>query len=505
MNYKNILKFTILGLLAFFMNLMYINAASASISVSSSSSKVVIGNTVTVTIGISSPVPLGSWQWTLDYSSSLLKFESGQISVADYGNGSKTSASYTYKFKAIASGSATVGVKAYNAYGWDESALAVSAGSKSIKIISQAELEASYSKDNTLKSLSVDGTTLDPEFNKDTKDYVVKVNSTTEKVMINATPNDNAASVSGTGEFPVSEGENKFEVIVTAENGSKNTYTLLVVVEDPNPINVKTVEGKKLSIVKRASSLTKPNTYEEKTIVINEIEVPCFYSEITKITLVGLKDEDAKIALYVYDKDNNSYTLYKEIKFNNTTIYPLSLKENEKFINYSIKKVKINNEAIEAYKLTGKSNYSIFYGINIENNKKGYFVYDSKNSSVIEYTSEEIDLLNDKLFNYKKIIIVLIGESVILLMIVLFVSTHKNKKLKKLIGEIKNYQDKENLNSIKNIEDKSKIKNESKKTDKKLEEKQNKVESKKDKKIKEKEAKKTNRKKKNDLKKLDEL
>ena len=35
-----------------------------------------------------------------------------------------------------------------------------------------------------------------------------------------------------------------------------------------------------------------------------------FKNEATNLTLVGLKDEEGKIALYIYD--GNSYTLFKE-------------------------------------------------------------------------------------------------------------------------------------------------------------------------------------------------
>lgn len=439
---KNILKIISISLLVFFTNLMCVNAASANISVSSSSNAVVIGNTITVTITISSGVSLGSWEWAIDYNSNVLQYVSGEQGVVGVSAGPNvTSQSYTYKFKAIASGSANVGIKSYRAIDWNRGELTINAGSKTIKVISQAELEASYSKDNALKDLTINGTTLEPGFNKDTKEYTAKVNSSVEKVTINATPNDSKASVSGTGEFEVSEGNNKFEIIITAENGSKNSYFVTVFVEDPNPVTVKTTDGKTLTVVKRKSSLTKLDTFTEKSIVIKEVEVPTLYSEITKLTLVGLKDKDSKISLYVYNKDKNTYTLYREIKFNTLTVYPLDLKKENKFSNYIIKKTKINNEEVETYKLTSNSNFSIFYGTNIENNKTGYYMHDSKNNSIIEYNDEEILLLNEKLFNYKNIIVILIGESVILLMIILFVSTRKKKKIKRLVEELKHNKD----------------------------------------------------------------
>ena len=105
-------------------------------------------------------------------------------------------------------------------------------------IITQQELEASYSKNNNLSSIVVEGYELNEEFNKDTLEYTVSVPSDTEKINLNATVEDKTAGVSGTGEFEVSEGDNKFELIVTAQNGAKKVYTVTIKVEDQNPINV---------------------------------------------------------------------------------------------------------------------------------------------------------------------------------------------------------------------------------------------------------------------------
>ena len=43
--------------------------------------------------------------------------------------------------------------------------------------------------------------------------------------------------------------------------------------------------------------LQKPNSFIEKTVTINEMEIPAFYSQITDFTLVGLKDENGNVSL----------------------------------------------------------------------------------------------------------------------------------------------------------------------------------------------------------------
>ena len=269
----------ILGIVLTFGGILQVNASSGTISVTSSASTVVVGNTFKVTVKISSSAALGSWQYTISYDSNKVKLQSGTSNVVDYGDGTTKSKSYTYTFKALSSGSTNITVKSYRAYAWDESLMTLTAGSKTVKLITQDDLIASYSKDNTLKSITVDGYELTPTFNAETLEYTVSVPSNIEKITLNAEVNDKSATLTGTGEKEVSEGDNIFELLVTAENGSQRKYKINVKVEDPNPITIETTDGKTGTIVKRASTLTKPNTFNETTININGEEIPAFISD----------------------------------------------------------------------------------------------------------------------------------------------------------------------------------------------------------------------------------
>ena len=165
-----------------------INAATANIRVSTNKSKVVVGNTFTVTTKVSGS-NLGVWEWTLNYDTKKFKLVSGGNirHVSDFSDNIRTK---TWTLKAIAKGSGTVSVKAYGAYTKSEVAMKVTTNSKTVKVITQAELEASYSKDNNLKSLSINGLKLEPSFNKDTTDYKVTAESNTTEIKINAALSD---------------------------------------------------------------------------------------------------------------------------------------------------------------------------------------------------------------------------------------------------------------------------------------------------------------------------
>lgn len=437
---KKKISVILFGLILTFTSIIRVNAASASISVSTNKSSLVVGNTVNATVTIYSSGGIGSWEYTISYDTSKLKLISGDVSVADVAPSSGvTSKSYNYTFKAIASGSASIGVKSYGVVNWDVEDLSTSASSKTVSIITEQELVASYSKDNNLSSIEVEGYSLDKTFDKDTLEYTVTVPSDTLKINLTATLSDSKASLSGIGEFDVSEGDNKFDIIVTAENGNTKTYSVTIKVEDTNPITT-IINNKKYTVVKRKSNLTAPNTYEETTITINDTEVPAFISNITNFTLVGLKDEEGNISLFLYDKENNKYSIYKEIKTTGIVIYPMEPSK----IPSGYKKVtiSINDEEVTAYKSTSDEFY-LLYGINIENNKKDFYEYDKVNNTMSRYNGTIIEELTKRNENYMMIILVLGVETIVLVMILLITLINNRRRKKRIMKKRKENMKKE--------------------------------------------------------------
>lgn len=413
-----------------------LKAASASISVSGTSSAVV-GSTVTVNVTLSSSTPIGAWEFLINYDSSALKLISGKTKVADYAqsSGGVSSKSYTLKFTALKSGNTKVSVGSYLAWAYsDNSPMSISAGSKSIKIMTQAELEATYSKNNNLSSIKVNGYEITPSFDKKTTEYKVELPSNVESIEVSATAEDRAASVSGIGTIQVAEGENKIEIICTAENGSTQKYTLIANVVDNNPIEV-TVDNQKYTVVKRASSLTKPDTFTEKTVKINDIDIPAFYNEITKYTLVGLKDSNSNISLFVYDESNKNYKPYKEVKFPSITFFP---EKAENIIEgYIETKIKINDIEVIAYKKEDIKDFYLIYGTNIETGVSNWYQYDVQTNLISRYNSDIVEYYEERLHTFTIIICVLSIESLILLLVIIILAKRKKKKLKNISNEIK--------------------------------------------------------------------
>ena len=451
---KNIFKkiFTIIFTLTIvFTNINILKAASATISVSTSTSKLVVGNTFTATVKISGS-NLGSWEWTLNYDKSKFKLISRETNVANVFGQAQ---SVTYKFKAIATGSGTITVKSYNAISMDKKKMSVSAGSKTVKVITQSELQASYSKNNYLKSLSVSNLTLSPSFDKSKTEYRAEAESNTEEVTIKATADDSKSSVSGTGVYKVSEGENKFKISVTSESGSTKTYTLIVNVIDPNPIKV-TVNNKELTLIKRESLLEAPNGFEKTTVEIENQKIPAFQNEVNNFILVGLKDENGDAKLYIYNKEEKKYSLYTEITLNQIKLYPLPIDKTFDEI-YEKSTTTINDIEFESLKIKN-SEYSIINAKDLLTGIDNYYLYDSITNSVIRYTDENTKSLKEKLNDNKQLIIILGAESIAIIFVLMciLISRVTNNKRKK----------KEYLKRLKKIEESKKQKEDIKEQEK---------------------------------------
>jgi hypothetical protein len=82
------------------------------------------------------------------------------------------------------------------------------------------------SSDASLKSLAVVGYDLTPAFNTATHEYSITVDVV--RVTINAEANHAAATVTGTGTTALNAGLNQLRVTVTAEDGTKEEYVLMI-------------------------------------------------------------------------------------------------------------------------------------------------------------------------------------------------------------------------------------------------------------------------------------
>ena len=415
-----------------------VSAASGNISVTGTSSAVV-GNRVTVTVTLSSSTGIGSWEMALNYDKSYLQLvsstaESGGTKMLGYTttlSGVK-SKSYTFVFKTLKTGNTRVSVSSYLAYAMDESEINLTSSSKSIRIMTQAELEASYSKNNDLKDISVtvgeEEYEISPEFDSDTLEYTVTVPTGTTLVNVSATRSDSTASVDGDGEIEVTEGLNTIPIVVTAQNGDEKTYTLVVNVEDQNPIEV-VIDGKTYTVVKSDSLLTAPAAFTATTVEIDGFQIPAFVNEAIGYTLVGLKDEEGNISYYRYQ--NGEYSLYNELTSKSYTLVPVAF---DTELDYIKTTVEINGVTIDAYKYSEDSNLYIINAINLENGETNLYLYDPESGAAVLFDESFINDTNQTIQYYTYVIIAFAG-ALFLMLILIFGLLHSTKKKQKKINQ----------------------------------------------------------------------
>lgn len=268
-----------------------------------------------------------------------------------------------------------------------------------------------------LAELSVLNYEISPAFNKDTQEYFVEVPLTQENVKIDAKTLGSKAQIKGTGNYDVKEGNNVFEIVVTAENGEIKTYKLNVAVIDKNPITV-IINQKQYTVVKQVKLLQKPKLYEETTIKINDIEVPAFRNETNKLIIVGIKDENSQILYATYN--DGKYEIYTEITSKNLLLY---ITEGN-LDGYKKISVTINEQQYSAYEINDR--FVFVYAMNVNNGEYGYYKYDKKDETFQYY---EIDKAEQKDVNVFAVISVILG---ILLTISVIVQIVINKRKSKI-------------------------------------------------------------------------
>ena len=183
------------------------------------------------------------------------------------------------------------------------------------------------------------------------------------------------------------------------------------------------------NVVRKKELITIPNSsYEETTIKINDEDVPAFINNVTKVTLVGLTDENGDVSLYSY-KDN-TYSLYKEFSFNKIIVTEEKLNKIPQ--GYKEVKIVINEKELTAYQNDESSNFYLVYATNIENGLTNLYQYDSKENTLQLFNQKENDKKveieeKNKIYEY---IIIGLGSLLVVTYLYILVTTLKNNNQK---------------------------------------------------------------------------
>ncbi|MFV0250054.1 MAG: cadherin-like beta sandwich domain-containing protein [Bacilli bacterium] len=403
------------------------NVSAGTVTISSNATSVYVGATVVVTV--KAPDVAGKFSITSSNTSIL----SGGSSSSWIEN------TVTFTFQANSVGTATITVKPIDAADYSGN---VYSTTKTITISVIEKKVVVLSSNNALSSLGIDGVSLSPEFNADTLNYTVSLNPDTTTINVTGTASDSGATIFGLGERNVSDGENSVDVVVTAENGETRTYNLKVTVTEYDPITVE-IDKKSYTIIRKRSKLIAPENYSESTLTINDVEVPSYISDITKYTLVGLKDSDGNQKLYIYD--NGEYTLYQEASFNKIRLQTLKVENKNLIEGYNKVNISYGDLTLIGYKKNETDKYALFYAMNLDTGLTNWYMFEPTEGTVQIYNSNDLESLNILNDNYFKYIIIISSIAIALFLgyIIIIIKEIINKRKSKPVGKHVLKEDKE--------------------------------------------------------------
>ena len=437
------LSIIFLGILTLFIGLDKVSAGG---SISVNATSIYLGNSVTVSVTVTEAA---AWEVHIGVSGAASPSNCTGLDFADSSSDAKNTAR-TYTTTCTPTKIGTINFSLSGNVTSETGGTVNLSGSRSVSVINKPVYTPPVQNNtpkpvtpkssiNYLSSLEVEGSILNPVFNKETLEYTVELESGTTLINIKATAQDSKANISGLGAKGVSEGANNFEIVVTAENGSKRTYKINAIVKEKDPIIVN-IDNETYTVVRKREQLISSSAYySESSVEINGEEIPAYYGEVTGYTLVGLKNSEGIINLYIYDKKDNSYKLYQEFNFSKIIFYPL-----EPSIipdGYSKDKIIIKDIEIPCYK---SAEFVLLYGLNVENNNKGFYVYDSFENTLQRYNDKIFDSYIEEIEILKSIIVGLLSIVIVVVLVSALQGSINAKNNKKSKSFFKSKEEKTN-------------------------------------------------------------
>lgn len=409
------IKYISMFMFAAFIGVANAFAASSSIS---ASKQVEVGHSVTATV----KVQAASWDIRINGTGNTNGCSKHDVN--DSGNGKNTTKNISVSCTANSTGVIKI------SYSGDITDASGANKDVSGSVVVNVVAARQKSTNNNLKSLSINGISISPEFNKDTLEYTATAEPGTEKITINAEKADGYATITGIGEKDVVEGDNRFEIVVTSETGVAKTYVLTVTVKEFAPIIV-SIGDEEYSVVRKIGDFKKPEGYTDIKINIEENEVEALFNEKTNKTLVYLKNGDGKA--YLFEYNDGKYERYYEFSFNALTLNLLKMKTSLLPKGYSKYNVSFNEDEIEVYKKSKKSNYGLVYALNTTTGEEDLYQIDLKNNTAQIFNEELISAIDS---TNKKVLIV-IGALLGVIFIEFLALLVSKSRRKKLINKIK--------------------------------------------------------------------
>lgn len=415
-NIKRLIAFIGIFIMGISLVPAYYAKADEQVSVSISSASGTVGSEVTVTVTISADKDIDGATINVSYDNSIIrpvdKENSGVVMFFALEMTSDSTVSISQKFEIIAAGTTTLSVIGDAKISVNGEPATVSSSSSG-KVTAKAP--ASYSSDNTLKSLQISPGTLSPAFSPDRTTYNATVDADVKELVVSAAANDSAAKISISGRR-MDPGSNTTTITVTAEDGSVNKYIIYTtrlengqeatteaeskteaVTEDAsqtvNNDGTVTIDGRKYSIVQDYSGITIPEGYQEADYDYNGQKINAVKGIKTGLILMYLEGEDGKGGFYIYDESAKTFSPYNTVAEPEITYVVLPITNSlEKPASYALTKFTMNGKEVQVL-MDADRQYCLFYGVS-SLGEKGWFRYRVSDGSIQAYSVVKSDTAN---------------------------------------------------------------------------------------------------------------
>ncbi len=389
-------------------------AGTARVSIGSASGTV--GDTVSVSVSIDASFDIGAATIYVSYDSSKLEPASGSntgtvtCSFLDSSTSKNQQTSISFRIKSAGTSSLTVvGDSKVISMDYENASISKSSGSIT------GEAPASYSTDNTLSSLEISPGVLSPAFSPNVTTYTTSVGNDCDRLTVSAAPNDSKATVKVSG-TRMDTGLNTTTITVTAEDGSRKTYTIKTtksdIIKSPeeaskeaegtdgdNAVNsteidnnavqepMVNIDGAEYKIASSFDEHPLPEGYTQSETDYNGIKITVGMGTNTKVLLAYLESTDStgESGFYVYDSVRKSFSKYIEVYQPELSycILPIDESSMELPDGYEAGRININGRDVDVL-LDKTGNYALFYGVS-SNGDTGWFRYNINDGTIQGY------------------------------------------------------------------------------------------------------------------------
>ena len=397
-------------------------SAAGSLSVSASATTVTVGTTVTVTLKYSGGgASIGGVIGSLKYNTAIFTYvscsgtdglsASGNAGVVRFvynatGATAPAEVSVTVKLKAAATGTDTITIGTEEFVNDSDYA---SLGSPS-KSVSVTVSNPSLSGDATLSYLRPSKGTLNPKFDKNVTEYTVSVPYTVTRGLLNFTATDPNAKTEVTDNADLKVGKNTRVITVTAPNGTTKKYTVVITREAAQSTTtgdstasttlpvVQTpeveVDGQMLTVAVNQPPINPPAGFTWDYITLGDNDVAAAKQDNGNMVLVYLTAKDAaEGALYIYNAEEDSFTLFRQLTGAGATYVLHELPDSETApVGTITSTVTIGEQTVSAYVYEDAelADYAIVY-LTAADGVSGYYTYDTAQGTLQRYHAVTVE------------------------------------------------------------------------------------------------------------------